>query len=209
MGRINRFGEIVKKHILSPFLFLAFLWGPVARFFLLIYIEIQKETENLNKINVLLSRADLSRTRLILRKMKAVIDPSAYIETHLMIHNAAGSYGNLKVDRGSYIGKDCMIDLSDRVEIGQDVTVAMRVTLLTHFNGGKSDLGKQQPAFKKPLVIQRGAYIGCGAILLPGVTVGEGAVVAAGSVVTCDVPPGEIFGGVPAKPIKKNNGDQL
>ncbi|OFW57007.1 MAG: hypothetical protein A2133_08450 [Actinobacteria bacterium RBG_16_64_13] len=53
-----------------------------------------------------------------------------------------------------------------------------------------------------PVRVCRGAYIGAHAILLPGVTVGEGAVVGAGSVVTQDVPAGTVVGGVPARPIK-------
>lgn len=50
--------------------------------------------------------------------------------------------------------------------------------------------------------VKRNATLFCGAIILPGVTIGEGAVVAAGAVVTCDVPDGEVWGGIPARRIK-------
>jgi acetyltransferase-like isoleucine patch superfamily enzyme len=55
----------------------------------------------------------------------------------------------------------------------------------------------------KPILIKRKAWIGVGATILPGVTVGENAVVAAGAVVSKDVPDNTIVGGVPAKVIKQ------
>ena len=54
-----------------------------------------------------------------------------------------------------------------------------------------------------PVVFKRGCYIGAGALILPGVTIGEKAVVAAGAVVTKDVPPNVVAGGVPAQVLKE------
>ena len=54
----------------------------------------------------------------------------------------------------------------------------------------------------KPILIRRNAWIGAAATILPGVTIGENSVVAAGAVVNADVPPNTIVGGVPAKFIK-------
>lgn len=54
-----------------------------------------------------------------------------------------------------------------------------------------------------PVVIKKGAFVGTGSIILKGVTIGEKSVIAAGSVVTCNVPDGELWGGVPARYIKK------
>lgn len=56
-----------------------------------------------------------------------------------------------------------------------------------------------------PIVIESNVWIGAGATILPGVTIGENSVVAAGAVVTKDVPPNTIVGGVPAKFIKNVN----
>jgi acetyltransferase-like isoleucine patch superfamily enzyme len=53
-----------------------------------------------------------------------------------------------------------------------------------------------------PTLVRRGASIGSNATLLCGITIGEGAMVAAGAVVTRDVPPGAIVAGVPAKPVR-------
>jgi len=66
--------------------------------------------------------------------------------------------------------------------------------LSRHFNEGKEIIGEVR--------IKRGAFIGMNSTVMPGVTIGEGAVVAAGSVVTHDVEPYTIVGGVPAKKIR-------
>jgi acetyltransferase-like isoleucine patch superfamily enzyme len=60
-----------------------------------------------------------------------------------------------------------------------------------------------RPHINKPVVLEDGVWIASGSIVLPGVHIGEGSVVAAGSVVTKNIPAYELWGGVPAKKIKK------
>jgi acetyltransferase-like isoleucine patch superfamily enzyme len=62
------------------------------------------------------------------------------------------------------------------------------------YNEGKEIIGA--------VLIRKGAFIGMNTVIMPGVTIGEGAVVAAGSVVTKDVEPFSVYGGVPAKKIR-------
>ncbi len=88
------------------------------------------------------------------------------------------------------------------IKIGADVSIGPEATILT--------LGHdpQSPTFENrggDVVIGDRVWIGYRAIVMPGVTIGEGAVVAAGAVVTKDVEPFTIVGGVPAKPIGKRN----
>jgi acetyltransferase-like isoleucine patch superfamily enzyme len=54
------------------------------------------------------------------------------------------------------------------------------------------------PLFRRPVRIGQGAWVGARSVVLPGVSIGDGAVVAAGSMVTKDVPPNVLVGGVPA-----------
>ena len=101
------------------------------------------------------------------------------------------------------------IDGSSRIEIGDQVIIAAQCLLLTH----RRDMnyyykGVRQytlPYVIKPIKIKDNATLGMRAIIMPGVIIGEGAVVAAGAVVTKDVPPYTIVAGNPAKVIKEIN----
>ncbi len=158
---------------------------------------------DVSRINQLLLHSSLQETRAILTQMEAHLAPDCYIENHLFIHNGLRNYTNLSIGSRSYVGKDCFFDLSDQIIIDSSVVIAMRVTILTHFDAGASQLSQRLPRMTKPVHIHAGAYIGAGALLLPGVTIGEGAVVGAGAVVTKDIPSGASFVGVPARAMLK------
>jgi acetyltransferase-like isoleucine patch superfamily enzyme len=159
------------------------------------YISVGDES----KINNLLLNSSLQETRAILLLMEARLARDCYVENHLFIHNSRQNYSNLSIGSRAYVGKDCFFDLSDRIIIEPGAVVAMRVTILTHFDAGASQLSQRLPRMTKPVHIHAGAYVGAGAVLLPGVNVGEGAVVGAGAVVTKDMPSGSSFVGVPAR----------
>jgi acetyltransferase-like isoleucine patch superfamily enzyme len=163
--------------------------------FIPFYVSVGDES----KINNLLLNSSLQETRAILLLMEARLAPDCYVENHLFIHNSRHNYANLSIGSRAYVGKDCFFDLSDRIIIDSGAVVAMRVTILTHFDAGASKLSQRLPRMTKPVHIHTGAYVGAGAVLLPGVNVGEGAVVGAGAVVTKDMPPGSSFVGVPAR----------
>jgi acetyltransferase-like isoleucine patch superfamily enzyme len=142
----------------------------------------------------------------ILRRHGASIGDSVEIHTPIIFHNvspdAGDHYRNLSIASDCYLGKDVFLDLADKITLEDQVTVSMRVTLLTHTHAGKSPLtaGKLQPSHA-PVTLRRGCYLGAGVTILPGVEVGEEAIVAAGAVVVHDVPRGQTVGGVPARSI--------
>lgn len=112
--------------------------------------------------------------------------------------------GKLLIGDGSNIGDFTIIDLVEDVKIGKQVAVGPNCTLYTHDHEYRD---KNLPAWKggivsNPINIGDGAWIGSGVTILPGITIGERCVVAAGSVVTKDLEGGSIYGGVPAKLIK-------
>lgn len=92
------------------------------------------------------------------------------------------------------------LDARAGIEVGHDTNISSYVKLIT----GSHDV--DSPEYKadfQPIKIGHHCWIGTGAIILQGVTIGDGAVVAAGAVVTKDIPPYEVWGGVPARFIKK------
>lgn len=110
----------------------------------------------------------------------------------------------LFIGKKCFIGDQCLFDLADRIYLEDNVTIAERVTILTHTNVGYSDHPLQPyfPAFSASVRIGQGAFLGVNATIMPGVTIGECAFVAAGSLVRDDVPAWHLVAGVPARVIK-------
>lgn len=112
--------------------------------------------------------------------------------------------GGLHVGDDCFIGDECLLDLAEGIRIEDQVTLAERVVVLTHTNVGYHDhpLQAHFPAMAAPVTILRGSFIGASVTILPGVTIGREAFVAAGSVVTADVPARTVVAGVPARALR-------
>lgn len=122
------------------------------------------------------------------------------IESFACINNAVGDV---------IIGDHTRIGLHNTiigpVEIGNNVNLAQGITV-TALNHNFSDTNKridEQGVSTNPVTIEDDVWVGANAVILPGVTIGEHCVVAAGAIVTKDVPPHSLVAGVPAKVIKK------
>lgn len=106
---------------------------------------------------------------------------------------------------GVTIGKNCLIDTRNwssepyLITIGNNVQVTRGVSIHTH--GGGNAVREKHPDFDVfgKVVIEDWAYIGAHSQIMPGVTIGRGALVAAGSIVTKSVTPGTVVGGNPAR----------
>lgn len=107
----------------------------------------------------------------------------------------------LSIGAACYVGRGVRFDLADAITLGDQVTLADEVLVVTHTNVGYPDHPLQDafPPSTGPVTIERGCYLGARALVLPGVTIGAEAFVAAGAVVTRDVPAGAIVRGVPAE----------
>jgi acetyltransferase-like isoleucine patch superfamily enzyme len=99
------------------------------------------------------------------------------------------------------IGEFCVLRASGGLRIGNRVLIAAHAVLTTR--GHPESLPRWGRTVDAPIEVEDDVWIGAGAIVLPGVRVGYGAIVAAGAVVTADVPPMTIVGGVPAREIRK------
>lgn len=102
------------------------------------------------------------------------------------------------IGRRSVINQQCCLDGRGGLTIGDHVSISPGVWILTDSHDMHDPLFREVLA---PVAIRDHVWIGSRALILPGVTVGEGAVVAAGAVVTRDVEPYAVVAGVPARPI--------
>jgi acetyltransferase-like isoleucine patch superfamily enzyme len=111
----------------------------------------------------------------------------------------------IRIGSDVYMGFDIELETNypELVSIGNHVTISHRCIISAHM-GSPSDtpVKRSYPLSAKPVVIEDGAWICIGATILPGVTVGKNAVVAAGAVVSRDVPADTMVAGIPARHIK-------
>jgi acetyltransferase-like isoleucine patch superfamily enzyme len=106
----------------------------------------------------------------------------------------------LTIGKRVFINHACSFLDMGGIAIEDDVLIGPKVNLITENH--PLDPADRRALICKPLVIKRNAWIGAGATVLPGVTIGENAVVAAGAVVSKDVPANSVVGGSPARHIK-------
>lgn len=110
--------------------------------------------------------------------------------------------GKLVIGKYTHVNQGCLFDYRAGIEIGDSVSISHRVMLIT---GGHDVQSSEFREDDRPIRIGDHVWIGAGATVLKGVTIGEGAVIAASAVVTKDVAPFTIVGGVPAREIGKRN----
>jgi len=125
--------------------------------------------------------------------------------TELHVYNFRDLPGaGIWIGSSCFIGESCLVRGQGGVRIGDAVLLAPRVQVLAvdHLFGDPSRPVIQQGIAARGIVVEDGAWIGAGAILLDGVTVGKGAVVGAGAVVTQDVPARTLAVGVPARVVR-------
>lgn len=131
-------------------------------------------------------------------------DPNAIIYYGAFIRGGH----NLYIGKGSIIGDRCMLDARrGGIYIGENVNIGTNVSLWTGSHDVNDPYFRSMPQKRGPIKIGNRAWLGSHCVILDQVNIGEGAVVAAGAVVTQDVPPYTIVGGVPAKKIGERNHD--
>ncbi|MFA8357122.1 sugar O-acetyltransferase [Burkholderia ubonensis] len=108
---------------------------------------------------------------------------------------------DISVGRNVFVNQNCTFYDLGGLDIADDVMIGPNVSLIT--TGHPIEPSQRRDfVVAKPIVIERNVWIGAGATIIGGVTVGENSVVGAGSVVTKDVPPNTLVGGNPARVIR-------
>lgn len=123
----------------------------------------------------------------------------------VQLFNLKDGFRNLHLADDVYIGPGCLLDLEGCLTIGPKTTLSPGVTILTHADPGSShgsELATLYPAHIQGVTIGSNCWLGANVTVLAGVKIGDFVVVAAGSIVTSDVPSGVLIAGVPARPKK-------
>jgi acetyltransferase-like isoleucine patch superfamily enzyme len=140
---------------------------------------------------------------LFLRVCGASVGADTVLHRLTLINVDRGGFRSLRIGARCFLGDEVLIDLAAPVTLEDDVTLAARAMILTHLNVGYSDhpLQRRFPSMTAPVTIRRGSFVGAGATVLAGCSLGPEAFVGAGSLVNRDVQGGETVGGVPIRPI--------
>lgn len=131
--------------------------------------------------------------------IRARIEPGAIIREQVEIGDNAVIMMGAIINIGAVIGEESMIDMG--AVLGGRAIVGRRC----HIGAGAVLAGVIEPPSAQPVVVEDDVLIGANAVVIEGVRIGEGAIVAAGSVVIEDVAPGMVVAGVPARVIKKKD----
>lgn len=169
--------------------------------------------------------------------LRSVLDPRTYAHAFRLLHFASYSHvqqvrrlqrgarvsfapnvsfrnaERISLGAGTHIGEHSIVwagDTTGRIVMGEKCLLAPHVTI-TASNYG-TVLGEyimDQEKVEQDITIGSDVWFGANSVVLAGVTIGDGAVVAAGAVVRSDVPPGSIVGGVPAKVLSWRTGPSI
>lgn len=131
------------------------------------------------------------------RFLHARIEPGATIRDHVSIGQQAVIMMGATINIGAVIGDGTMIDMN--AVVGGRGTIGKNC----HIGAGAVIAGVIEPPSAKPVVIEDDVLVGANAVVLEGIRVGRGSVVAAGAIVVEDVPENVVVAGVPARIIKK------
>ncbi len=113
--------------------------------------------------------------------------------------NSTGDFRHIKIGNNCYIGDGVYFDLANQIFVCDGAILSGHVSIVTHADCNRSSyLADRFPRRCAPVHVKKGAWIGFGATLLAGTTVGENSVVAAKSLVSDDVDPRSLYAGTPA-----------
>jgi acetyltransferase-like isoleucine patch superfamily enzyme len=162
--------------------------------------------------------------------LRSLLDPRAYLHALRMIHFYGYSHVHprsrmqigqgtgmaptvslrngerIKLGMNCHIGEGCFLwagDSSGKISVGNNVSFAPNVFVTaSDYQFIKGTPFRQQPKKEKDILISDDVWLGANVVVTAGVTIGEGCIVGAGAVVTRDLPPNSVCGGIPAKVLK-------
>ena len=137
----------------------------------------------------------------ILKVNGAKIGFNCDIESPLIFHNAK-NFSNLVVGKNCHIGKNSFFDLRQSIVIGNDVTLSMNTSIITHIQLGQAKMKHLYETEIEKVIIEDGVYIGANCLILMGVIINQNSLIAAYSLVNKSIPENCVAYGNPAKVVK-------
>lgn len=153
-------------------------------------------------INQYVEKCNERNIKHVLNAVGAKVGNTSNVKQGLILDNTYFRYDKLFIEENCFIGRKVFLDLANKIIIKKEAVISEGVTILTHQDVGNRMLNKYYKRKDGDVILEEGCWIGANAIILCGAKIGKCAVVAAGSVVTKDVPEYSVVGGVPAKHIK-------
>lgn len=149
-------------------------------------------------------------TARLLRAFRATIGPGTtfkggvWLDSVCEDRNSAGDFSHLQIGSRCYIGEGVYFDLANTVSIGGNTMASAKASFVTHADCGRSQyLSGQFPRKCAPVLVGEGVWIGFGATILPGVTVGQNTVIGAHALLRDNADAESLYAGVPALLIRK------
>ncbi|MEN3011767.1 MAG: acyltransferase [Dictyoglomus thermophilum] len=171
--------------------------------FILFYLNIGKKIFGIEFVTKFLSQTSLVfLIPSILTKFGAKVGENVNIK-NIIIDNALSDFRNLKIGSKVFIGRGVFFDLPDEIIIEDEAVIAANVQIFTHEDVGDRIMRKYVRRKQEKVIIGRGTWIGAGCVILCGTVIEPMCIVAAGAVVKGRLESGWIYGGVPAKKIKR------
>ena len=132
---------------------------------------------------------------------------------HSIYFNIAGGYrdgGGVTIGKGTFVGSGCEFNITSAISIGEQCLIASGCRFIDHNHGtGTNASMKSQVEDEQPIRIGSDVWIGVNCVVLKGVSIGDGAIVAAGSVVTRSLESMGVYAGVPARLLRLRSRDEM
>jgi UDP-2-acetamido-3-amino-2,3-dideoxy-glucuronate N-acetyltransferase len=189
------------------FFFHSFTSFRIRKYYTFMVADFTYRVHGISGVADLISQLSSDLIKPVLIKFGAQIGDHFFCKSKLEIECSVfghlKSFSNLSIGNSCGIARNVYLDLSEKIILEDYSVLGPQSRILTHSSLADKPLKKVFPCLFSQVLIGKGSWVGANVTILPGVTIGQFSVIAAGSVVTKDVAPFTLVAGVPAKVLRK------